>query len=193
MRGDIMTSGAHTTDQILPGVHDLVGRVRHVVAQQQKQPDRATAAAVSGCLRPALRDPDLLSPDHQQGSPEGYRQHVLHVEPDGSFSIVALVWLPGQSTPVHDHVSWCTVGVYRGEETEFRYRLAGDGADRRLVVTERLTNELGSVSGIAPPGDIHQVVNTGSGVAISLHVYGADIGTLGSSIRRCYDLPGKAY
>jgi predicted metal-dependent enzyme (double-stranded beta helix superfamily) len=182
-----MTGSARTTDHLLPGVRDLVTRVREVV--KENRPDQVTAALAARCLRRSLRERELLAPEHQQGSSDGYRQHILYVEPDGAFSIVALVWLPGQTTPVHDHVSWCTVGVYRGEETEIRYRIAGQHTDRRLVVTERLTNECGSVSGIAPPGDIHQVMNTGSDVAISLHVYGADIGTLGSSIRNCYDLP----
>jgi 3-mercaptopropionate dioxygenase len=45
------------------------------------------------------------------------------------------------------------------------------------------------VSGFAPPGDIHRVRNHGRDVAISLHVYGADIARLGSSVRRIYDLP----
>ena len=49
--------------------------------------------------------------------------------------------------------------------------------------------EIGSVTGVAPPGDIHRVRNHASEVAISLHVYGADIARLGSSVRRIYDLP----
>ena len=44
-----------------------------------------------------------------------YRQHILHVESNDSFSIAALVWRRGQATPVHDHISWCVVGVYKGE------------------------------------------------------------------------------
>ena len=47
----------------------------------------------------------------------------------------------------------------------------------------------GAVSGFAPPGDIHRVRNTGDTVAISMHVYGADISRLGTSIRREYALP----
>jgi predicted metal-dependent enzyme (double-stranded beta helix superfamily) len=50
-------------------------------------------------------------------------------------------------------------------------------------------NPSGTVSGFAPPGDIHRVRNTGSTVAISMHVYGADISRLGNSIRREYTLP----
>jgi predicted metal-dependent enzyme (double-stranded beta helix superfamily) len=164
-----------------------VDAVRGVLSERRRP--AATAALVAGCIRPVLRERELLLPEHELGSADQYTQHVLHVEPDGSFSIVALVWLPGQSTPVHDHVSWCTVGVYRGEETEIQYRMVGQGESRRLAVSDRFVNECGSASGIAPPGDIHQVINTGTGTSISIHVYGADIGRLGSSIRRTYDLP----
>lgn len=164
---------------------DLVTRIRAVLARGLS--DGETAVEVANYLRPALTVPALLEPHQRQGSPDGYTQHVLHVEPDGRFSLVALVWLPGQSTPVHDHVSWCAVGVYEGQETETLYRLAGRKGRRQLVVSGHTVNGQGSVTGIAPPGDIHRVSNSGVGTAISLHVYGADIRKLGSSIRRCYD------
>ena len=48
-------------------------------------------------------------------------QAVLHVAPDGVFSVVAVVWQPGQTIPIHDHGSWCVVGVYEGEEEEISY------------------------------------------------------------------------
>lgn len=170
---------------------DLVSRVRVVVARRLSE--RETAAQVANYLRPSLRVPGLLRPDQRVGCPDGYTQHVLHVEADGAFSVVALVWLPGQSTPVHDHVSWCAVGVYEGQETEVLYRLAGRKGHRRLVVTGHAVNDRGSVSAVAPPGDIHRVMNSGSTTAISLHVYGADIRARGSSIRRSYDeAPGLA-
>ena len=98
-----------------------------------------------------------------------------------------MVWRPGQVTPIHDHVTWCVFGVIQGAEYEELYALAADG--RRLAEVGRSQNEVGEVSGFAPPGDIHRVRNHGDGVAISLHVYGADITRLGSSIRRVYDLP----
>jgi predicted metal-dependent enzyme (double-stranded beta helix superfamily) len=171
---------------------DLVTRVRAVVRRGLS--DGETAHHVAQYLRPALTLPGLLGPHQREGSPDGYTQHVLHVEPGGAFSVVALVWLPGQRTPVHDHVSWCAVGVYEGQETETLYRLAGRRGRRRLVVSGHAVNARGSVSGIAPPGDIHRVSNSGSSTAISLHVYGADIAALGSSIRRCYDdAPGLDY
>ena len=51
----------------------------------------------------------------------------MHAEPDGSFSVVGLVWRPGQITPIHDHVTWCVIGVLQGAEYEelFALREAG--------------------------------------------------------------------
>lgn len=174
------------TTHLCAPLENLVAGVRAVVAE--RLPVQETADRVAALLSPALRHPGLLQEHQCHGDRECYTQHVLHVEPDGSFSIVALVWLPGQATPVHDHVSWCTVGVYQGQETETLYRLQGDGDEDHLVVRGTGVNEQGSVTGIAPPGDIHAVSNSGGETAISLHVYGADIAKLGSSIRRTYDL-----
>ena len=178
-----------TTTVVRTPLTDLLTRIRTVVARGLSEGE--TAKQVAEYLRPALRQIGLLEPHQREGSQDGYTQHILHVEPNGSFSVVALVWLPGQATPVHDHVSWCTVGVYEGQETETLYRLAGRKGRRQLVVSGYTVNRRGTVSGIAPPGDIHHVSNSGTTTAISLHVYGADISRLGSSIRRAYDdVPG---
>lgn len=167
-----------------PSLTDLVAQICGVVGRAL--PDQQTADAVGRVLRPALSLPDLLRPEQRKGNPDHYTQHVLHVAADGSFSVVALVWLPGQSTAIHDHVSWCTVGVYGGVESEIRYRVSDPPSGRQVVETDRCLNPAGSISAIAPPGDIHQVLNCGDSTAISLHVYGADIAKLGSSIRRIY-------
>jgi predicted metal-dependent enzyme (double-stranded beta helix superfamily) len=98
-----------------------------------------------------------------------------------------MVWLPGQQTPIHDHVAWCVTAVLQGREHEEIFAL--DSGGQALRRTARNVNLSGSVSAFAPPGDIHRVRNTGSTVAISMHVYGADISRLGNSIRREYTLP----
>ncbi len=164
---------------------DLVAAVRS--ATQQHADWGRTAGLVAAQLRQHLPGPGILTAGEHAGDPDGYRCHLLHVEPDGSFSVTAMVWRPGQVTPIHDHVTWCVFGVIQGIEYEELYALAADGS--RLTEVGRSQNNRGEVSGFAPPGDIHRVRNIGSDVAISLHVYGADITRLGSSIRRSYDLP----
>ncbi|CDR09440.1 cysteine dioxygenase family protein [Streptomyces iranensis] len=165
----------------------FVGDVREAVGRGLA-PD-VTAYLVGERLAPHLGADDLLTPGQREGDPDRYRQHILHAEPDGSFSIVALVWLPGQRTAIHDHVSWCVTGVHEGEEHERRYRLVPDGPGSRLIAVEDVANPRGAVCGFAPPGDIHRVWNACGAKAISIHVYGADIARLGSSVRRVYDLP----
>ncbi|MFN2507527.1 MAG: cysteine dioxygenase [Chthoniobacterales bacterium] len=139
-------------------------------------------------LRPFLCSDEFLTEQQLEPGGSNYRQHILHVEADGSFSVVALVWLPGQATPIHDHVSWCVVGVHCGEEHETTYQLCGGEADPHLRVAGHTINPAGFVAALVPPGDIHHVANHGSGLAVSLHIYGADIRKLGSSIRRRYNL-----
>ena len=139
-----------------------------------------TARLVAAQLRRHLPTPDVLTAEQRLGSPDGYRSHTLHVEPDGSFSIIALVWRPGQATRIHDHMTWCVFGVIQGVEHEELF-----DADLKLI--GRGDNRVGDVSGFAPPGDIHRVRNIGAQTAISIHVYGTDITRIGSSARRYYD------
>jgi predicted metal-dependent enzyme (double-stranded beta helix superfamily) len=164
---------------------ELVSAIRAVVGEREDW--RTTARLVTEELERRLPSPDILTPEQQTGGPEGYRSHLLHTEPDGTFSIVALVWRPGQLTPIHDHVTWCVFGVVQGVELEELFRLDEDG--ECLIEVGSSTNDAGDVTGFAPPGDIHRVRNVGDRTAISIHVYGTDVSRVGSSVRRYYDLP----
>ena len=164
----------------------LVAAIRAATSQHADW--QRTAELVAAQLRGHLpRVPDLLTAAEREGDPAGYQCHLLHVEPDGSFSVTAMVWRPGQVTPIHDHVTWCVFGVLQGVEYEELFVLAADAS--HLLDTGRNEGRPGEVSGFAPPGDIHRVRNIGDGIAVSLHVYGADITRLGSSVRRTYDVP----
>jgi predicted metal-dependent enzyme (double-stranded beta helix superfamily) len=163
----------------------LVAAIRRVVRERDDW--QRTARQVAAELRRNLPGPRILTPAERRGDPAGYQSHLLHAEADGSFSIAALVWLPGQATPVHDHVTWCVSGVLQGVEYEEIFALRRHGTV--LAEVARNASGTGDVTGFAPPGDIHRVRNHGDGVAISLHIYGADISRLGSSVRRIYAPP----
>jgi 3-mercaptopropionate dioxygenase len=156
----------------------LVAGIRTAVASHSDWAE--TAQLVAEQLRRNLPTPDVLTAEQRLGSADDYVGHTLHVEPDGSFSIVALVWRPGQITRIHDHVTWCTFAVIQGVEYEELF-------DADLNLIGRSANHVGDVSGFAPPGDIHRVHNTGDETAISIHVYGTDVTRIGSSARRYYD------
>jgi predicted metal-dependent enzyme (double-stranded beta helix superfamily) len=168
-----------------PGLNEVANAVRAIVSEGAEW--QQTAQLVATELRRHLPSPEILTAEQRVGDPETYKSHLLHVEPGGAFSIVALVWRPGQITPIHDHVTWCVFGVLQGVEYEEIFRL--DERGENLVQAGDNSNVTGEVSGFAPPGDIHRVRNVGDGTAISLHIYGTDVSRIGSSVRRYYDLP----
>ena len=166
---------------VRPGLDELVSDINGVVARRLSL--RETAFAVADLLRVGMPGLDILTDEEREGSPDGYVSKPLYCQDE--FSIVSVVWRPGQGTVIHDHVSWCAFGILSGVEYETLYRDMGD----HLVEIGRAANLPGEVSGFAPPGDIHKVKNTSSEIGVSLHVYGADVSRLGSSVRRVYDLP----
>jgi 3-mercaptopropionate dioxygenase len=160
-----------------PPLTDLIAAVRPVIALRADW--ARTAHLVADQLRAHLPGPGVLTPGQRRGDPGRPAGHVLHAEPDGTFSILGLVWRPGQSTRIHDHITWCVVGVLQGTEHEELF-------DEALNPIGARDSHPGEVSGFAPPGDIHRIRNTGSETAISLHIYGTDITRVGSSARRYY-------
>lgn len=143
----------------------------------------AAARAVAAAVRTNLPGPDILTSRERDGKAAKASGILLHAEP--AFSIQAIVWRPGQGSSIHDHRAWCVLGVLQGAEQETRYRDHGD----HLTVVGHATNATGAVHGFAPPGDIHKVVNTGEGTAVTLHVYGIDLGDGRSSALRTYTAP----
>lgn len=133
-----------------------------------------------------LRNPLLLTREQRESSPNSYRRHAMYVDPDGRFSIQALVWQAGQSTPAHDHTCWSVVGVYEGELRETSYRRLNDiGGVARLLPTGVTHYRKGDVTYLDLPGsELHRLDNPTSCIAISVHVYGA--AGRGTTIGQCY-------
>ena len=153
-----------------------------------KDDPHVIADETSHALAELLEHPGFLEARFRRPAPGHYRQHLVHVHPRGSYSVVSLVWKPGQATPIHDHRCWCVVGVWQGVEREstFALRRATDGL--KLFPRGTMFTGPGDVSVLVPPEeDIHRVENAGAGIAISLHVYGDDISVRGSSINRTFD------
>ncbi|MGP3971045.1 cysteine dioxygenase [Streptomyces sp. 6N223] len=164
----------------------LIVAVRRAVARNADW--RQTAVFVADALRRHMPPADLLlTPAQRIGERGTHSSQRLHVEPDGSFSMVAIVWQPGAVTRIHDHVTWCVFGVLEGVEHEDLYTLSEDGT--HLLEAGVNPNLTGEVSAFAPPGDIHRVRNNSETTAVSLHIYGTDLSRIGSSARRWYDLP----
>ena len=123
-------------------------------------------------LRGLVAHDDWLPDEYAAPSPESYRQYLLYCDPLERFSVVSFVWMPGHRTPVHDHTVWGLVGVMRGEELceEFSSSIQKVNAHK---------SRSGEVDRVSPSiGDIHVVSNAGTETAVSIHVYGANIGAV---------------
>jgi len=120
----------------------------------------------------------FLEPAHYRSDPQGYARNLVYDAGDESLSLYAIVWLPGQWTPVHDHGSWGVVGVIEGVLEERSYvRLSPDrGADSGIELARGGTVLLrhGAVTSFVPnPDHIHVTgVPAGRPRAVSLHLYG---------------------
>ena len=142
-------------------------------------------ADAAAALQNLIAEDDWLPAPYRVPRGDRYCQYLLARTCDPEMSVVSFVWGPGQSTPIHNHGVWGLVGVLQGVECEQRYSLVGDTLKK---FGEEKLLEAGSVSRIVPDKDIHRVRNgLSDGVSISIHVYGADIGTLE---RTAYDEQG---
>ena len=107
-----------------------------------------------------------------------FAMNLLKMPEDEAYSIIGGVWHPGQTTPIHDHLTWALIGVYEGEEREALFRRTDDGSNPKLAkiqqVSERV-NKKGHVTVLGHSG-IHRVDNISLKPTTSVHIYGRDIG-----------------
>lgn len=154
--------------------------IAQAIARSRQQPEPADCVLALAPLMLDLIDQagSFLQPEHYRSSAIGYTRNLIYDAPDASLSLYALVWLPGQWTPVHDHGSWGVVGVVEGVLEERSYvRLSPDrGADEGIELARGGTILLGrgAVTSFVPnPDHIHVTgVPAERPRAVSLHLYG---------------------
>lgn len=121
---------------------------------------------------------DFLEPEHYRCDEGHYTRNLIYRAADYGLSLYALVWLPGQWTPVHDHGSWGVVGVVEGvlEERSFVCLSADRARDQgiELVRGGVILLTPGSVTSFVPnPDHIHITgVSADRPRAVGLHLYG---------------------
>ncbi len=146
-----------------------------------------TAADCVDRILPLMRrlltgDLAFLADEHRRADPDHYARNAVHLSKDGSFSLFALVWQPGQWTPVHDHGTWGVVGVVEGLLEERGYQRTdiahgGDDNGEDGIALERGGSVLlppGAVTSFVPnPDHIHMTgVADDNSPCLSLHLYG---------------------
>src|ERR671934_91549 len=119
-----------------------------------------------------LANADWLPDEFRASAPEsgmggGIGQWLLYRAEDGSLSLFSLVVPSGSQTPVHDHLAWGLVGLYRGTQDEDIYSLEG----RTLALVGRLALAPGDFYALLPPqDDIHRVRTTSAETSVSIHL-----------------------
>jgi 3-mercaptopropionate dioxygenase len=165
--------------------------VRGFIADVQKSIASAFSPAhACDAIRPRfaqlLADPDWLPARYQAAAPEsgmggGIGQWLLCRAEDGSLSLFSLVVPPGAQTPVHDHLAWGLVGLYRGTQDEEIYAHRGG----TLELIEKRSLDTGDFYVLIPPrDDIHRVRTTSDETSVSIHLLTNDTGCVW---RHAYD------
>lgn len=180
------TGGLPGTDEYVldtPTVRSFVAGVREIISRA-----RSPEEAVEG-LRPVfselLADDEWLPEEYRSPVPEsgmggGIGQWLLFRSAERDLSLFALVVPPGAATPVHDHLAWGLVGLYRGEQEETVYDAGADaGEGQELSVRLRRTVEQGDFYPLLPPrDDVHRVRTTSSETSVSIHLLANDTGCI---------------
>jgi len=137
----------------------------------------ALAAAAKASLRAYLCEPKLLASQHRIGDASAYKRHLLYADPERQFSILAIVWNPGQHTAIHGHTAWGAVGVYEGSPyCEIFDTAAQDRPCMQLEPTMKLRLKAGDMATVQPGiDDVHRIGNDGIRKAITIHIYGRDL------------------
>ncbi|WP_138498743.1 cysteine dioxygenase family protein [Nostoc sp. PA-18-2419] len=121
-----------------------------------------------------------VNPESQMGG--GIGQWLLYRAQDRSLSVFSLVIPPGSTTPVHDHLAWGLIGLYKGNQQETVYQRVDNGnaaGHAQLQVTQVRSLQRGDIYRLLPPdGDIHAVKTTSESESVSIHLLGNDTGCI---------------
>ena len=157
---------------------DETRRLTHEIADtaarvEALRPAFGKLLAADGWLPKAYGEPDLKS-----GMGSGIGQYALYRAEDGSLCLFSLVIPAGAETPIHDHLAWGLIGVYRGMQSETVYRRLDDGQDESkatLEVARKQTVKRGEFYTLLPPlDDIHFVKTVSKGPSVSIHLLAND-------------------
>jgi predicted metal-dependent enzyme (double-stranded beta helix superfamily) len=164
-----------------PAIRTLIEETRRLTREipddarrvEALKPAFAALLASEGWLPEACATPDTAS---RMGG--GIGQYALYRAEDASLCLFSLVVPVGAETPVHDHLAWGLVGIYRGQQAETVYRRLDAGEDpahARLEVSKRQTLSRGGFYPLLPPADdIHYVKTISDVPSVSIHLLAND-------------------
>jgi predicted metal-dependent enzyme (double-stranded beta helix superfamily) len=167
---------ADTHNGVAPGCRELVEALDRAAAQPNV--DDITRSIQELLSRMAVEGSIALPASLCDPCEDGYARRLIHLSESPLYSVLAMVWGPGQGTSVHDHSGmWCVEGVIEGQIEVTPYDMVERVADRcRFQAQESTSAGIGSSGRLIPPFDYHTIRNTGTEeCAITIHVYGGEM------------------
>ena len=161
-----------------PGVRDFIAGVRHRISHAATAAD--ACAAIEPAFRTLLADQTWLPDAYAESAPSsgmggGIGQWLLYRSADRALCLFSLVVPAGSMTPIHDHLAWGLIGLYRGGQDEEIYR-PGDGTLETIV---RRPVAVGDCYRLLPPdNDVHRVRTTSAETSVSIHLLASDTGCI---------------
>lgn len=165
----------------VPEIRSLIDETRRLtdaIPDTRKRVDALRPAFAKLLAAEGWLPDEYASPDLKSGMGGGIGQYALYRAEDGSLCLFSLVIPPGSQTPIHDHLAWGLIGVYRGMQDETVYRRLDDGGDEGhadLAVARQQTVTHGQFYTLLPPlDDIHYVKTVSDVPSISIHLLAND-------------------
>ncbi len=166
---------------IIDFIRDVNGAVRKYSSESD------VLRRIKALLENFLQDPNPMPPGAWETRHDRYAFNLIHAPKDKAFSIIGAVWQPGQTTPIHDHLTWAVVGVYNGAEAETLYRRRDKDSNGKYAMIEKITERVNKEGEAVILGRsaIHRVSNDSkTKTTLSIHIYGRDVG---NAERHTYD------
>jgi predicted metal-dependent enzyme (double-stranded beta helix superfamily) len=167
-----------------PSIRRFITQVQEI--RESESDAKEVLARIEPIFQELLGDLTWLPEQFQEPSAEsgmgsGIGMWLLYRAGDGGLAFSSLVVPPGASTPVHDHLAWGIVGLYRGTQDEIVFARRDNGEDEsraKLDVSVRRSLVPGDLYELLPETDIHQVTTTSDVTSVSLHLLGNDNGCI---------------
>ena len=154
------------------GSKELVAMLDEAVASQDT--NQVIEAVKEGLCR-LIRDERMRLPEElTKPSDESYARRLLYKDPEAAYEVIAMIWGPGQGTPLHDHCGiWCVDGVLPGQVAVTQYDLLERDGERFLFRAQQTVHAgVGTAGSLIPPFEYHTIRNDRPDPSITIHVYG---------------------
>jgi predicted metal-dependent enzyme (double-stranded beta helix superfamily) len=158
-------------------VEHLIGRLDEAIADAD---DESCCRKVKQALIDAVDGGRFTLPSpYLEPTPDRYARRLLHRDPAGRYTVIAMVWGPGQHTPLHDHAGiWCVECVYSGRIRVTSYGVRGGNPETGIVRFAEENEVLagpGEAGALIPPFEYHVIANADPTTSVTIHVYGGEM------------------